>query len=77
MTDFTDYEYIRITVSPALAKLFGDEAEDLVLIHGAITTPKRFENFSVSLAHLFTNGSIYRFGEIIGKAEDITLQREH
>ena len=49
-------------------ELFGDEADTLIMVIGAITTPERFAEFSVSLAHLTEDGRIMRYGKQIGDA---------
>jgi hypothetical protein len=38
---------------------------------GAITTPEAYSNFEDSYAHLYSNGEIKRYGEVIGHREDI------
>ena len=40
---------------------------------GAITERKNYENFKISYAHLFSDGKVRRFCEIIGTKEDIEV----
>ena len=51
------------------------KGEDLILIgnqtEGAITTPDRFEVFADSVAHLYPDGKIRCYGEVVGTREDI------
>ena len=42
-------------------------------IGGAIATKKQFENFFPSFAHLYANGEIKRYGDVIGKIEDLEI----
>lgn len=47
---------------------------EFILVEGAaITTPEDFARFRASYAHLFPDGSIRRYGTIIGKESDITF----
>jgi hypothetical protein len=43
---------------------------------GAIATPQQFENWECSFAHLYPNGDIKRFGEVIGRREDIQVMNQ-
>jgi hypothetical protein len=43
---------------------------------GAITTLKDFKEFNCSWAHLYPDGSVNRFGEVIGHVSDIVLGDE-
>lgn len=64
----------RIVVkNPELRKKFGMEADDLVLIGRAITTVKRYTEFTDSLALLCEDGAIMRYGEQIGTRADIDI----
>ena len=37
---------------------------------GAITTPELYKNFDTSYAHLFSNGNVCRYGQVIGTIDD-------
>ena len=55
------------------------KGEDYILIggeDGAIATPKEYENFELSTAHLFPDGFIRQFGKVVGKKEDIIFTGE-
>ncbi len=48
--------------------------EKCILVNGgAITTPERFENFEISIAHLCEDGIIRQFRKEIGTREDIKI----
>lgn len=63
----------RINVHPALRF----KGQEFILIleagreGGAITTHELYENFAPSFAHLYPDGTIRRFGKIIGTRQDI------
>lgn len=40
---------------------------------GAITTKELYANFQKSIAHLYPDGEIRRFGVLVGHKEDITV----
>lgn len=40
---------------------------------GPICTPKQYSNGLLSFAHLYEDGTIKRFGKVIGKKEDIVF----
>lgn len=42
---------------------------------GAITTPTDYANFLPSYAHLYEDGTISRYGTVIGCREDIEILR--
>lgn len=44
-----------------------------ILVGGAIATVKQYENFEDSYAHLGDDGIIMRYGNVIGKKEDIVF----
>ena len=59
-------------------KLFGN---DYLLIGdiqngGPIATRSQYENFECSYAHLYPNGDINRFGQVIGTRADIIIVGE-
>jgi len=56
---FKNIEYLLIN---------GDDSRD----EGAIATPKQFESFALNDYHLNRDGTITRFGEVVGHKEDIT-----
>jgi hypothetical protein len=62
---------IRFKPGTTIAAMFAEEAEHLIIIYGAITTPGRFERFDESLCHLSGDGVIRRHGRVIGSAEDV------
>lgn len=39
--------------------------------NGAIATESQYENFQTSTAHLFPNGEIKQYGEVVGTIDDI------
>ncbi len=43
---------------------------------GAIATKKQYEAGECSYAHLYPDGSINRFGEIIGTKDEITIEED-
>lgn len=45
-------------------------------IEGAITTPHAYRHGLMSHAHLYPNGEIRQFGEVIGSVEDIVWGEE-
>lgn len=44
---------------------------EYIFVQGAIMTPEAYANFDDSYAHLFDDGKIKRYGEVIGTVEDI------
>ncbi len=61
---------IRFKAEP-LKSMFAEEAPNLIIMGGAITTTARLARFECSLAHLCKDGLIRRFLEVIGNADDI------
>ena len=61
---------IRFKTEP-LRSLFADEEPSLIIVIGAITTHGRFARFDESLCHLCGDGTIMRYGRVIGSADDI------
>lgn len=50
---------------------------DFIMVGGAITTQKRFENFDESLAHYYSDeNAISYYGNIIGTGEDLIIGEE-
>jgi len=47
------------------------KGKNYVLIEGALTTKEAYKNGRASYAHLFEDGKVRRFGEVIGSKEDI------
>ena len=70
--DCADAPRVRI-LNEKLKALFGEEADSLVLVGGAIATVERFNNFQDSIAHLMDDGRIMRYREQIGCREDIEI----
>lgn len=52
------------------------QEQDFVLVGGAITTPEAYRTGEVSFAHLMKDGSVRRFGTVIGQREDIEFLGE-
>lgn len=49
------------------------EGMQLIMVGRAITTEERFEDFTESLCHLFSDGIIRRYGKEIGSFFDIEI----
>lgn len=49
------------------------EGVKLIMVGGAITTQQRFDDFEVSLCHLFEDGIIRRYSREIGTFNDIEV----
>lgn len=59
---------------PIPIKFFGIEYILIgTLQEGAITTQEQYDTFSDSYAHLFPDGTILRYGSIIGTLSDIEV----
>jgi len=58
----------KIRFKSRIYYLIGDMQEG-----GAIATKRQYENGLMSYVHLFSDGRIMRFGEAIGRKEDITI----
>jgi hypothetical protein len=55
------------------------QGKDFILTddkEGAITTPEHYSNWECSYAHLFPNGVIKRFHQVIGNIKDIEFGEE-
>lgn len=46
------------------------------LVDSPIATKEAYENGTASYAHLFPNGQIKRFGEVIGNKKDLEILEE-
>lgn len=53
------------------------KGEELLCIEGAICTEEQFMSFQPSIAHLFENGDILNYGEVIGSVNEIEFLEEY
>ena len=63
----SDLQIWDITLKGEPYILVGDKHD------GAITTRERFANFDESVAHLYSDGNVYRLGAPIGTRDDIVF----
>jgi len=71
LSDLLALSRAKIKLTGDLSNRFGYEADELIIVHGAITTKERFSDFTESLCHLSDDGIIRRLGREIGSFKDI------
>lgn len=68
---YQGFPSVKLKTLP-LRELFPND--DCILIHGAMTTPGRFEDFVLSQCHLGDDGKIRRYRVVIGTIDDIEIE---
>lgn len=76
MSDKHQHFKIKPTAPQALKDLFPGDPIQLIMIDGAMTTIELFNDFDLNPCHLFEDGTIKRFREVIATRDDIEIEGE-